>query len=118
MKTKKKTKRLTPWDDGYYEKVERPGKPSDWKAAFNERMGWQEAVETVGHNDPYEILGISNTASKAEIRKAFRALIMRWHPDKWMNSSPASQRQAAEKAKKIIAAYTVLIKGSRNGELV
>jgi len=109
MKTEVKKKRLTPWDDGYYQKAERPGKPSQWKAAFSERMGWTKAVETIGADNAYDILGVLSTATAEQIKRAFRILIVKWHPDKWMNASPKAQRYATKKAKKIIAAYTVLM---------
>ncbi len=52
--------------------------------------------------DYYEVLGVSKTASTDEIKKAFRKLAMRYHPD--TNSSHASE----EKFKEINEAYEVL----------
>lgn len=50
----------------------------------------------------YAILGVSQDASPAEIKRAYRRLAMRWHPDR--NSSP----EATERFKQIGAAYEVL----------
>jgi DnaJ-class molecular chaperone len=36
--------------------------------------------------DYYATLGISSSASDSEIKKAFRGLAMKWHPDKNPNN--------------------------------
>jgi len=53
--------------------------------------------------DPYKLLGVSKTASDAEIRKAYRALAKKYHPD--VNKD---KPQMAEKFKEISAAYSLL----------
>ena len=53
--------------------------------------------------DYYEILGVSKNATEDEIKKAFRKLAMKYHPD--VNKSP----DAEEKFKEINQAYSVLI---------
>lgn len=52
----------------------------------------------------YEILGVSKDASKDEIKKAYKKLALKWHPDKNM-SDP---KKAEEMFKKINEAYSVL----------
>ena len=55
------------------------------------------------HNDfnPYNVLGLTRTASDKEIRQAYKRLARHWHPDK--NSEP----NAHEQFTKINAAYEV-----------
>src|SRR5574344_2466550 len=52
--------------------------------------------------DYYEVLGVSKTASDAEIKSAFRKLAKQYHPD--VNKEPG----AAEKFKENGEAYAVL----------
>jgi molecular chaperone DnaJ len=52
--------------------------------------------------DYYEILGISKNATKPEIKKAYRKLALKYHPDKNPDKS------AEEKFKEISEAYAVL----------
>lgn len=52
--------------------------------------------------DYYEILSINRNASEDEIKKAYRKLALKYHPDK--NKSP----EAEEKFKLIAEAYEVL----------
>ncbi|WP_179352663.1 molecular chaperone DnaJ [Winogradskyella vidalii] len=53
--------------------------------------------------DYYEILGLSKSASDAEIKKAYRKMALKYHPDKNPDDS-----EAEEKFKKAAEAYEVL----------
>ena len=53
--------------------------------------------------DYYDVLGVSRTASDEEIRKAFRRLARKYHPD----SNPGD-KQAEAKFKELNEAYSVL----------
>lgn len=53
--------------------------------------------------DYYSLLGVSRSATPEELKKAYRKLAMKWHPDK----NPGN-KQAEEKFKQISEAYDVL----------
>jgi curved DNA-binding protein len=54
--------------------------------------------------DYYQILGVSRDASTDDIKKAYRKLAMKYHPDK----AKGDKKQAEEKFKQISEAYAVL----------
>ena len=61
--------------------------------------------------NPYEVLGVDENADEETIKKAYRELVKKYHPDKYVNN-PLSDL-AAEKMKEINKAYDMLTnKGS------
>ena len=53
--------------------------------------------------DYYEVLGVNKNASDNEIRRAYKKLALKWHPDK----HPDNKKKAEEKFKEISEAYSV-----------
>ena len=52
--------------------------------------------------DPYTVLGVAKTADAAEIKKAFRKLAKKYHPDQ--SSDPKAKERFAE----VSAAYEII----------
>ncbi|EAL50084.2 DnaJ family protein [Entamoeba histolytica HM-1:IMSS] len=60
-------------------------------------------LEKMG-KDYYQILGVDKNCSDAELKKAYKKLALKWHPDRNINN----QQEASEKFKEIAEAYSVL----------
>ncbi len=63
--------------------------------------------------DPYKVLGVSRDASDDEIKKAYRELARKYHPDNYANSPLADL--AEEKMKEINTAYSEIQKARSAG---
>jgi len=59
-------------------------------------------------NDPYSVLGVSSGASDAEVKKAYRELARKYHPDNY-HDNPLSDL-AQEKMKEINEAYNSIMR--------
>jgi len=64
-------------------------------------------------NDPYKVLGIERTATDEEVKKAYRELARKYHPDNYMNTPLADL--AEEKMKEINEAYEAIQKMRKEG---
>lgn len=64
----------------------------------------------------YDILGVPKNASKSDIKKAYKKLSIKWHPDKHTNDTPEKQKEAEEKFKEITNAYSILSDDKKRSE--
>ena len=60
--------------------------------------------------DFYEVLGISKSASPDEIKRSYRKLAMKYHPDK-----NAGNKDAEAKFKEVKEAYEILSNAQKKG---
>ena len=63
--------------------------------------------------DPYRVLGVQRGASDEEIKKAYRSLSRKYHPDANINNP--NKAQAEERFKEIQAAYNQIMDERQNG---
>lgn len=63
--------------------------------------------------DPYQVLGVSRSASDDEIKKAYRSLSRKYHPDANINNP--NKDQAEEKFKQVQQAYDQIMKEKQSG---
>ena len=54
--------------------------------------------------DYYKILGLNKNCSNEDIKKSYKKLALKWHPDR----NPKNKKEAEEKFKKISESYQVL----------
>lgn len=62
--------------------------------------------------DPYKVLGVSYDADEETIKKAYRELVKKYHPDRYVNTPMAEM--ASEKMKEINEAYDMLTNKNTN----
>ncbi len=64
-------------------------------------------------NDPYQVLNVPSTASDEEVKKAYRELARKYHPDNYHDNPLADLAQ--EKMKEINEAYNTIQKMRQRG---
>jgi hypothetical protein len=85
-----------PDEEGY-------GSEEQWRATFDARVSQNEADKILGGESPESVLELSPGATQAQIKRAYRRLIAKHHPDKHGGS-----KAATVKATRIKAAFDLL----------
>lgn len=95
--------------DGYktYDTSRGFGTPTEWRAAFNDTMGIDEAKRHVGKQSPWKMLGISMNAPWNSVVSAYRKMAFKTHPDR-ATANGMTIEAATEQFKLVTAAFTVL----------
>lgn len=68
----------------------------------------------MANKNAYKVLGVEPDASPEEIKKAYRAMAKKYHPDK--HSDPVAKEMAQEKMAEINAAYEAIESGQAQGQ--
>ena len=58
------------------------------------------------NSDPYQVIGVAKTASAEEIKKAYRDLVKKYHPDNYLD--PTMKKRAESRMAEINQAYDIL----------
>ena len=84
---------------------------SDYTSIHERHVGYssnQAFTHSSNQKDPYRVLGIDSSATDDEVKRAYRRMAMKYHPDRVAGMSEELQRNAAEQMKEINQAYEVI----------
>ena len=84
---------------------------SDYTSIHERHVGYssnQAFTHSSNQKDPYRVLGIDSSATDEEVKRAYRRMAMKYHPDRVAGMSEELQRNAAEQMKEINQAYEVI----------
>ncbi|MBR5091976.1 MAG: TerB family tellurite resistance protein [Bacteroidales bacterium] len=84
---------------------------SDYTSIHERHVGYssnQSFTHSSNKKDPYRVLGIDSSATDDEVKKAYRRMAMKYHPDRVAGMSEEMQRNAAEQMKEINQAYETI----------
>jgi len=71
------------------------------------------SAEPAAPEDPYETLGVPADATQAQIDKAYRQLMAKYHPDRVANASDDIRETAEQRTRAVNAAYDLIRKQRR-----
>lgn len=60
------------------------------------------------NKDYYQILGIDRNASQDDIKKAYKKMCLKWHPDRWASATEKEKKEAEEHFKDVNEANSIL----------
>ena len=92
----------------YYKNSQQAHNDDNRTAGGNEFRGHKNNRESSSQWDPYRILGVENGASQETVKKAFRELAGKYHPDKVEHLGDEFRVLAEKRFKEIQRAYDEL----------
>jgi uncharacterized membrane protein YkvA (DUF1232 family) len=84
------------------------GKGEGARGAHQENQQKAQTEPRFSRRDPYDVLGVPRGASQDEIRRAYRKLVVKYHPDKVDHLGDEFKVLAEKKFKQIQEAYQEL----------
>jgi uncharacterized membrane protein YkvA (DUF1232 family) len=86
------------------------GKGEGARGAYQENQQRDRTGADFSKRDPYNVLGVPRGASQDEIRRAYRKLVVKYHPDKVEHLGDEFKVLAENKFKQIQEAYQELVR--------
>lgn len=77
---------------------------------FYNQYNRQYSQAQTGYKDWYAVLGVTSQATDDEIKKAYRKLILQYHPDKVTTDDPAKKEEATKRFREVQEAYENICK--------
>lgn len=71
-------------------------------------QGARVQLKRASRKDFYKVLGVKRDANEAEIKKSYRKLALKWHPDRHSNSTDVEKKKADDMFREVNFAYEVL----------
>ena len=92
--------------DGFYDFFNSFFNQNNYNYNYNQNY-YNQTNDFKGQPDfnAYEVLGLSKNSTNDDIKKQYRTLCKKYHPDKTNNLSEAEKKGYEEKIRKIISAY-------------
>ena len=82
----------------------RPFQQSGQRKSYEHKFVFNEG-KNVESQSAYTTLGCKYTDNEDTIKSSYRKLVMKYHPDKWVNASESEQKKARESFLKIKESY-------------
>jgi DnaJ-domain-containing protein 1 len=83
------------------------GKSNSYSGNYQNRS---RSTSTYSLSDAYDLMDLKITDDVDIIKKKYRQLALKWHPDKWVNDTLANQKVAERNFQRLNNAYEVIKK--------
>lgn len=95
-------------DDGQHHHPQEPDKKKPKLSAAQEGDDDSKTTTTTMGRDYYEVLGVGKDVKEEELKKAYKKMAVKYHPDRHAGKSDEERKEAEERFKEGAEAYDVL----------